>query len=495
MYSIKGANPLARSSRTRPLATSLKLKPFQRRFVAAAASASFDTACLSVPRGNGKSWLAAHLLERCLTPGDALHVEAAEYLLCAASLEQARIVFRFLRSALEPTGYYRFLDASTRLGITDKRTGTRLRVLSSNGKTAMGIVGTPLLVADEPGSWEVNGGALMHDAITTAQGKPGSPLKVVYIGTLAPAQSGWWHQLIQRGTHGSTYVQVLQGQRDKWAQWREIARCNPLAAVDDAFKAKLREERDDARGDTRLKARFLSYRLNVPSADESTVLLSVDDWKRMCARPVAPHQGAPMVGVDLGGGRAWSAAVAVWRTGRVEALAVCPGIPTLAEQEKADRVPSGTYQKLVELGVLHVAEGLRVQTVNQLVELVSASWGVGGIVADLFHLNRLRDEVGGRWPLQHRRARWSEATEDIAALRKLALDGPLSVELASRELLAESLAAAVVKNDEQGSCRLIKRDPSNNTGRDDVAAALVLAAGVLARTPTVPRRAPRFSMA
>ena len=88
-------------------------------------------------------------------------------------------------------------------------------------------------------------------------------------------------------------------------------------------------------------------------------------------------------------------------------------------------------------------------------------------MADLFHLKR----CGTKWralALATPRARWSEATEDIAALRKLALDGPLSVELASRELLAESLAAAVVKNDEQGSCRLIKRDPSNNTGRDDV---------------------------
>ena len=34
------------------------------------------------------------------------------------------------------------------------------------------------------------------------------------------------------------------------------------------------EERDAARADSRLKARFLSYRLNQPSADESAVLLT-----------------------------------------------------------------------------------------------------------------------------------------------------------------------------------------------------------------------------
>ena len=153
----------------------------------------------------------AHLLERALTPGDKLNVPGAEYLLCAASIEQARIVFRFVRQAIEGTNRYRFIDSVTRLGIVDKETNTKLRVLSSNGKTAMGIVGTPLLVADEPGSWEVTGGGLMHDAIETAKGKPGSPLRVVYIGTLAPARAGWWHEMIADGTHDSTYVQSLQG--------------------------------------------------------------------------------------------------------------------------------------------------------------------------------------------------------------------------------------------------------------------------------------------
>ena len=87
-------------------------------------------------------------------------MSGAEYLLCAGSIEQARLCFRFIRAALEDSGEYRFLDSVTRIGVVHKRTNTRLRILSSNGKTAMGIVGCPLLVADEPGSWEVNGGTL-----------------------------------------------------------------------------------------------------------------------------------------------------------------------------------------------------------------------------------------------------------------------------------------------------------------------------------------------
>ena len=269
----------------------LELRGFQRRFVAAALRPDVDTAALSLPRGNGKSWLVVHLLTRALTPGDELHEAGAEYLLCAGSIEQARLCFRFVRAWLEPTGTYRFLDSATRIGITHRPTNTRLRVLSSNGKTAMGIVGCPLLVADEPGSWEVVGGGLMHDAIQTAMGKPGSPLRVVYIGTLAPATSGWWHDMIAAGSTGSTHVTALRGDPEKWDRWSEIRRCNPLTAVSPAFRAKLIEERDAARRDSRLKARFLSYRLNVPSADESTVLLTVDDWRRVRGRDVAARSG------------------------------------------------------------------------------------------------------------------------------------------------------------------------------------------------------------
>ena len=240
-------------------AINVSLRPFQRRFVEAATKSGIDTAVLSMPRGNGKSWLAAYLLMRGLTPGDPLHKPGGEYLLCAASIEQARLCFRFVREWLEPTGEYRFLDSATRIGITHKKTNTRLRVLSSNGKTSMGIVNCPLLVADEPGSWEIGGGQLMSDAIFTAQGKPGSALRVIMIGTLAPmalSAGNWYYDLVADGSHGSTYIQSLRGDLDKWDSWPEIRRCNPLTAISPQFRAKLLEERDSARADSRLKARF-----------------------------------------------------------------------------------------------------------------------------------------------------------------------------------------------------------------------------------------------
>ena len=338
------------------------LRPFQDRFIRAATAPGIDTAALSIPRGNGKSSLAGHLAARIMDPADPLFRPDTVSVLCAASIEQARIVFRFARSELEPRGGYRFLDSHTRIGIAHKATNTRLRVVGSNGKTAMGLVNTPWAICDEPGAWLTVGGTLLHDAIETAKGKPGSPLRAVYIGTLAPATSGWWHDLVADGSHCSTYVQALQGDPEKWDQWGEIRRCNPLTAISADFRRKLLEERDAARADSRLKARFLSYRLNVPTGDESTMLLTVEDWERVIARPVPPREGRHIVAYDLGGGRAWSAAVGVWRSGRMEAIAVAPGIPSLEDQEKRDRVPRGTYRALAQRGALHVAQGLRVPT-------------------------------------------------------------------------------------------------------------------------------------
>ena len=460
----------------------MPLRPFQREFVRRALAPGIDTAALSMPRGNGKSWLAAHVLTRALTPGDPLHVAGAEYLLCAASIEQARLCFRFVRSNLEATGEYRFLDSSTRIGIAHKASNTRLRVLSSNGKTAMGVVGCPLAVADEPGSWEVGGGQLMADALMTAQGKPGSRLRLLMIGTLAPATGGWWHDLIAAGSTGSTHVTVLQGEAATWDRWTTIRRANPLTSISPEFRAKLIEERDAARADSRLKARFLSYRLNLPTADESQVLLTVDDWRRVTARPVPEADGRPVVGLDMGEGRAWSAAVALWRSGRCEAVAVAPGLPSIEVQEKRDRVPRGTYARLIQSGRLVTDGERRVPRAEFVIDKLMG-WRPTVIVGDRARHAEVLDAVRGRVPVVARITRWFGAAEDVRALRRSALDGPLAVEESSRGLMAASLAAACVRSDDQGSTRLVKADPSNNTGRDDLAAALTLAAGAVARMP------------
>ena len=154
----------------------VNLLPFQNRFVRAVENPKYDTVALSGPRGLGKTFLAGHILARAMTPGDPLHQPGREYILGAASLEQARMTYQYVRAALEHTGEYRWIDSTTRLGATHVASNTKLRAISSNGKTAFGLVNVPMVVIDEPGALEIVGGQMLADAVFTAQGKVGSAL-------------------------------------------------------------------------------------------------------------------------------------------------------------------------------------------------------------------------------------------------------------------------------------------------------------------------------
>ena len=462
----------------------LKLLPFQRIFLSAVENPRYDIVALSGPRSLGKTFIAGLTLDRCLTPFDTLNQPGQSYILGAASVKQARLTYQFVREVLEPTGEYRFIDSSTRLGITHLESNTKLRVTSSNGKTAFGLVNVPICVIDEPGALELAGGQLLFDALSTAIGKVGSKLKLILCGTLAPGATSsghWWWDLVNDGTIGSTHVQYFHGELETWDKWPTIRKANPLVAVDAGFRAKLLEERDAARADTRKKAQFLSYRLNIPTRDEAEMLITVDDWKRVEAREIPAPEGRPIVALDLGGGRAWSAAVCVYPSGLIDAIAVAPGIPSIEDQETRDRVNRGTYLRLVDDGLLLIADGLRVPHPRQLWSAVLSEWGKSyKVMCDRFRLADLQDAIKGGANIEPRVTRWSEASADIRALRKHSKDGPLAVVPHARNLIAASLSVAQVQNDDQGGTRLIKRG-SNNQSRDDVAAALTLGAGAWER--------------
>ncbi|MYG97030.1 MAG: hypothetical protein F4195_10590 [Gammaproteobacteria bacterium] len=466
----------------------IELQPFQRNFIAEAYRPGIDIGAISAPRGSGKTtftgWLAAEAFRKI--------EKHQEVLLVAGSVDQGRAAFRAARQFLGEDDY-RYTDSAQRCYAT-RADGAKLILRGASGRGLQGIVNCPLCVADEPGAWKPVDGELMADALFGALGKPESPLRLLMVGTLAPGgiPGHWWHDLCLGGNQEDTHVTLYQGDPKRWDDLRHIYSVNPLARISPDLRRKLRIERDKARRDPRLKGYFLSYRLNVPTGDESTMLLTVPDWQLALEREFPPRDGRPIVGADLGGGRAWSAAAALWPSGRCEALAIAPGIPTIREQEKRDIVPAKTYSRLVDSGRLRVAEGLRVPPPSLLVDAIRKEWGrPRAVICDRFRIDELAD-AAGNWLLVPRVTRWSDASADIRALRKLVKDGPLSVPEDSRALLTASLAAAMVKNDDQGSTRLVKRG-SKNQARDDVSAALVLAAGAWDRAPKPPRL--RFALA
>ena len=321
----------------------------------------------------------------------------------------------------------------------------------------------------------------MWDALRTSLGKR-SGERLVLIGTRAPAEPGsWWPSLLDGGSGPGTHVTVLSAPDGvPWDTWSTIRKANPLAMSNASLRKTILRERDDARRDPSQRRVFEAYRLNRQVEVYRDMLIPVDAWKQVEARPVPQRMGRPIVGLDLGAERSWSGSWCLWRNGRSEAYALCPGIPDLAERERQDGMPRGLYQRLYDDGVLLVGEGVRVSRPHVLIEhLLGASIVPEVIYCDRFALGTLQDAVAGRWPVVPRITRWSEATEDIAGFRRLVADGPLAIAEESRALARLALSQAVVASDDQGSVRLQKRQ--HGKSRDDVAVAGVLAVGALAR--------------
>ena len=194
---------------------------------------------------------------------------------------------------------YRWLDSGQRLACTHKATGTKLRVLSSSGKRAMGLSQFHTIFADEPASWEVRGGALMFDALRQSLGKrPGQ--RLFLIGTRAPAlPHTWWPDLLDAGSGPGKHVQVLTAPAgEPWDTWDVIAKVNPVATVSESLRATILRERDEARRNPTMRRAFEAYRLNRPVDAHSEVLVNLGDWQRAvkrdvpAPRPVAPSSGS-----------------------------------------------------------------------------------------------------------------------------------------------------------------------------------------------------------
>ena len=468
----------------------VKLPRFHADLVERIFAPDVELVAVSLPRGSAKTWLAANLATQAVSPGSPTFNAGVEVLGVSASLEQSRVMLQFVREALaDREDEYRWLESGQRLAVTHKASGTRLRILSSSGKRAMGLANFSTIYGDEPGSWEERGGALMYDALRTSLGKlPGQ--RLVLIGTRAPASEGsWWPTLLDTGSGPGTVVEVRSAPDGQpWDKWATVAAVNPLIRANPSLRKTILRERDEARRNDALRPAYEAYRLNRQIDVRSEVLVEAEAWRKVEARPVPPRQGRPVVAIDVGAERSWSAAWILWPNGRSEALALCPGVPDIRERERQDAQPAGLYGKLVNDGALIVDEARRMARIEVLVDWVFAS-GLApvAIYADRFLEGQLRDAIAGRCELVIRKTRWSESTADIAAFRQIALDGPLAIAPESKALIRVALSAAHVRS-EEGSTRLVKQ--RQRRARDDVAVAGVLCAGAWMRTMQRPALPP-----
>ena len=456
--------------------------PFQSAFVSAVCRKEnpVDIAALSVPRGSGKSWLCGGLVARSLTPGDPLFEPDVENILVSASRNQAAIVLDFTRAALGDSDEYRW----SKDGVIHKSTRTRVRIVSSDARRALGLgANVRLIVADEPGAFGPTAGRRLWDALTTALGKRRTT--VVAVGTLAPAPltgpASWWPSFVAAGSSDGRHVSLLQGDPELWTDFDEVLRVNPVAAINPHLRRTLEREHAAALSSERAARTFRQYRLNIPGDPvESQPLITSAEWSRVCARPVPACEGHPTIGVDLGGSRSWSAASAVWPSGRVEAWALAPGVPSLSEQEREDQISEGAYVALVRSGGLSVDDARAVPDIGLLLSRIW-EWEPTVLVSDPYRAAELHQIVAGRVRIVERARGGGESTSNVQALRARLLDTASGVSEASRALLGAAFAQTSLVIDGAGLTKVTKARAKRS--RDDAAAALLLSAGELARRP------------
>ena len=464
------------------LSRKIRLLPWQKDLQGALLSGSYRVMAVSVPRGGGKTWFLSKILARTLTPGDKLYQRGKESLVFASSWKKGKLVWRFLKELLPErrAKEYRATASATNCAVVHRPTDTAVTVMSGSGKAALGEGAlTNLLIGDEVSAWDRTKGALLRDALETSLGKPGLNARLIYASTIAPAPVGyWWNPaLFEHPPRGWWTYRLAADPKLRWS-WAEVLRVNPLARRDRDFKALLRDEFENARQDPSAADRFGKYRLNLEagigvSEDD---ILQLEDWEDIGARDLPERSELCVVGLDAGGSGAWSAATAVWTSGRVESIALSGSRP-LVEQEKADRVSEGLYRRIAESGAL-IQDAERRHPRLELLRLAVDDWNPALVVCDFFRLAETQDCFGDAYPVESRRTRWSESTQDLDALARLS-ETRLALAPGAYKLVTLGLASSRLDFDTEGWKRVRKTD--RKTAKNDALAALVLACGALER--------------
>ena len=459
------------------------LLPFQQRFVAALTRkhGAPEIGILCTPRAQGKSWLCGQLIGRSLTPGDDLHENSVVNVLVASSRSQASITLEFARQAVADVEGIRWSND----GAIHVASRASIKIISSDARRSLGLgAHARWLFCDEPSAWSPQAGRRLFDSMRTALGK--RKCQIVLCGTVAPSPTqgvgSWWPELVKAGSGAGVHIELLQADEQRWRDWGECLRVNPAYLVNPFLEKTLRREFEEALKSERAAIPFRQYRLNLPGGESTgeQPLITASEWARVCVRPVPECEGAPVIGVDLGGSISWSAACAIWPSGRIEAWALAPGVPGLAEQERDDQVPEGAYVELVRSGGLSVDDVRAVPDIGLLLSRIWA-WDPVCIVSDPYRAAELHGTVAGRVRIIERARGGGETTANVQALRARLLDTSAGVSATSCALLGAAFEQTVLTIEGSGVSKVKKARAKRS--REDAAAALLLAAGELARRP------------
>ena len=386
---------------------------------------------------------------------------------------------------------WRILDSEQSARIEDRETGAVVRCIGSDSRRAHGIAGARLVLADEPAKWEPSKSEPMYTALSTSAGKaPG--FRLVALGTRPAGAGGWFARLLD-GAPG-VYAQVHAAPRDAApddvSAWEAA---NPSLSHIPELREAIERESKKAALDSNELQKFRALRLNAGVSDtETQMLLDPDSWERIEVETLPAASGPYCLGVDLGGASAMTATVAYWpSTGRLEARAWFPAMPSLAERGLRDGV-GDDYERMAALGELLTTPGRTVPIPAPLRWAVE-TWGRPAVVVgDRFkqaELEQALDDAGLLGGLLLRGMGFRDGSEDVRAFRRSVLDGKVAAPPSF--LVRSALSEAVTVSDASGNEKLAKGVEGGRRlrARDDVAAAMILAVAEGSRRPVRRRRA------
>ena len=419
-----------------------------------------------------------------VAPDGPLFEPMSETVIVAASFDQGKVIFdhlvMFMKQHTEADkSRYKVWD-SNNLIVEDKRTKTRVRVLSQNPRTMHGIQ-AKLLLLDELAQWEHTKIEQSLAALQTSLGKiEGS--RILAIGTRPATSDHPFEKMLTSG--GADFAMNFAARPDdKPFQRRTWKRANPSLDAMPVLEAAIRKAAEEARKDESALPQFEAYRLNLGISDVAIkTLLDAATWQRCEALPVTERADRYVLAIDLGQNESQSAAAAYWpESGHLDAFAVFPENPSLAERGLRDGVGS-LYNRMNDRGELHTA-GNRVSDVGYLLRTALKRFGVPRvIVADSWRRAQLIEELEAiHFPITElvdRRQGFYSMSDDIYRFRTACLAD--KVRPPKSLLMRAAIGESRVKYDDAGNCKLVKIHSGGGKGfkpKDDVAVASVMAVG------------------
>ena len=374
-----------------------------------------------------------------------------------------------------------------------------VQVVSADSSSGHAL-GADLAVLDEIGLLHERNREYVAGLRSSVSAKGGRFLALSVMG-MAP----FTREMVDRRDDPATVVHLYQADAgcaiDDEDQWRKacpvLGEIKSLQYYRDASRRALLTPADESA--------FRTYELNLPTNPAQHTIVSLTDWQSIVVAeddlPPRDPEGGCVIGIDLGGPKAFTAAVVVWpSTGRMEVYGAVGDTPSLEERSASDGA-RGLYQEMHRRGELRVYGGMQTPVSEFIYELAGRLHDqkvlkVGG---DLFRKGDFHDALKGAgvdwWNCFEPRAigghKLMEAAADVRAFIDLVLER--RIRIPPNLLMEYAIGESMLRFDPAGNPML---DKQRSHSRIDPVQAGVIACGLMKKQLRRPAaRAARFVVA